>query len=107
MVEISIIRDNEGKMRGFNVEGHAGYARKGEDIVCSAVSALAYTAVGSLMNMAGGCDYEEKDGFMKIRIKDRRSEKETISSEIILNTIFIGFMQLMESYKKFVRVSEG
>ncbi|HOV40710.1 MAG TPA: ribosomal-processing cysteine protease Prp [Oscillospiraceae bacterium] len=28
----------DGKMRGFFVRGHAGYADKGEDIVCASVS---------------------------------------------------------------------
>jgi len=34
-------------------QGHAGYGRSGKDIVCAAVSALAYTAAGALEELAG------------------------------------------------------
>ena len=37
----------------LTVCGHAGYAARGEDIVCAAVSALVYALIGDL---AGVCD---------------------------------------------------
>ena len=38
---------------GFEIEGHAGYAQKGSDIICAAVSALSQTCRISITELAG------------------------------------------------------
>jgi len=37
-----------GQYRGFESSGHAGYADEGSDIVCAAVTALAFNTVNSI-----------------------------------------------------------
>ena len=41
-------------LKGFELSGHAGYAKSGKDIVCAAVS----SAVQLTMNILGGLGYE-------------------------------------------------
>lgn len=48
----------EAKFISLSVEGHAGQAEKGHDIVCSAASILAYTVGQTLVQM-------NKQGWMK------------------------------------------
>ncbi len=38
----------DGKLCGFTMLGHAGYAQEGEDIVCAAVSSAAYMAANTI-----------------------------------------------------------
>ena len=45
---------SEGRYKGFRVKGHAGYADKGQDIVCSAVSSAVMLAANIIT-----------DGFMR------------------------------------------
>ncbi|NLD46342.1 MAG: ribosomal-processing cysteine protease Prp [Clostridiaceae bacterium] len=104
MIKISIIRNDEGFIREFTVKGHAGYAEEGSDIICSAVSVLAYTAAGALKEMAGIDGYTEKHGFMKCTVPADISGPEKEKAEIILETIVLGFKQIEHSYKKFVSV---
>ncbi len=43
-----MLQDKDGNYRSFSCEGHAGYAEKGHDIICSAVSVLVVNTVNSL-----------------------------------------------------------
>ena len=47
MIRVKFYR-KEGRFFGFQLKGHAEYAEPGEDILCSAVSALAINTVNSL-----------------------------------------------------------
>jgi len=57
------------KHDGFEITGHAGYARAGQDIVCAAVSAIGYTVIGVLEKMASG-KYEVSTARMICNVRD-------------------------------------
>ena len=42
--------DRNGDMHNLFINGHAGYAPKGQDIVCAGVSSLVYALIGWLEN---------------------------------------------------------
>lgn len=46
------LHENGEHYTGFHVEGHAGYADSGKDIVCSAVSALTITLENALRKLS-------------------------------------------------------
>ena len=48
MTHVSIIKTRNGEYRGFNCIGHSGYAERGEDIVCAAISVLVINTINSL-----------------------------------------------------------
>ena len=104
MINIHIVRDTDGFIWEFTVKGHAGAGRYGYDIVCSAVSVLAYTAVGALEEMIGIKNYIEKDGYMKCAIPCDLADDKKVKVRIILETIVTGFKQVRLSYKKYVTV---
>ncbi len=107
MIRIRISRDSTGSIRGFDINGHSGYAEAGQDIICSAVSVTAYTAAGALEELAGlkRC-YSESDGHMTIRLPERLTQQQKTTAQIVLETTAIGFKQIEHSYGKFVLVVE-
>ena len=48
MIQVTMIRNRDGKYIGFDCIGHAGYAGSGEDIVCAGVSVLVINTVNSI-----------------------------------------------------------
>lgn len=40
MIQV-IVKKQNGNITGFHMEGHAGYADRGSDIVCASISVLA------------------------------------------------------------------
>ena len=47
MIQV-IVKKQKDSITGFHIEGHSGYAERGSDIICSAVSALAINCVNSI-----------------------------------------------------------
>lgn len=104
MIKVQIVRDKEGFIKKFTVKGHAKYAEHGADVVCAAVSAVAYTAVGSLEELAGVGGFSEKDGYMKCELPSGISEEARQIAGIILESMAIGFKQIEYSYSKYILV---
>ena len=112
MIKVVIRRDREGSVIDFRVKGHAGYDIEGKDIICSAASAIAYTACGYFeekYNPDGKKKtlFKEKSGdlsWTRPRITDR---DEKIAADAVLEAMVIGFRQIEYSYgSKYLVVSE-
>lgn len=104
MIKIKVIRDNSGFIREFTIKGHAGYAPSGSDIVCAAISAIAYTAAGGLEEIAGIKAYCEKDGYMRIAVPEDLPQDKKYIVWVILETAVIGFEQVQYKYGDFVKI---
>lgn len=108
MVRIDITRNKANHIIGFKLSGHAGYAKNGSDIVCSAVSVLAQTAVQGLKMVADiDIRYEMKDGFLSCKLPTELTEKQLIMSTAILETMYVGLKNIEENYKKHIDVREN
>jgi uncharacterized protein YsxB (DUF464 family) len=86
------------------VTGHGGGA-KGEDIVCSAVSALAQTALFGLLHY-GKEDVISKmrEGEMLIRVKKNTPQEHRAIFNIILSTLYMGLENIRRNYPERVRL---
>lgn len=79
----------------LTVEGHAGYAPKGQDIVCAAVSALVYALIGTLEETENVADVILRPGYAAVEAKE-----ETAAFDLMR----CGLTQLADRYPDFVRV---
>ena len=87
---------------GITVEGHAGYAETGSDIVCAAVSALTVNLINSIELLTeDDVDYfkNEETGYIDLRFKDL-SER----GKLLVDSFFIGIQAMSEMYKDYVQV---
>ena len=97
MIKISIYRNDESKVIGFRSVGHAGYADRGEDIVCAAVSVLIINTVNSIEHFTSDTfDYKEneKKGQIDFKIISNLSNE----SSLLLNSLVLGLQGIMENY---------
>jgi uncharacterized protein YsxB (DUF464 family) len=110
LIAITLRRSPTGFIRGFVVDGHAGYRKAGEDIICAAVSVLAYTAVGALKDLAGlSPDWSEQDGHMDCQVPDPEEmpHGRLETTRTILDSFALGCRQVEASYGgKYVRVTD-
>ena len=76
---------------GIVMEGHAGYADEGEDIICAAVSALALNFFNSVE--AGGAG---ESGSFEFRFTSEISPE----SKLLMNSLILGLQNIERDYGK-------
>ena len=105
MITIKVFEDNEGNIRGLIVSGHAGFGKKGEDIVCAGVSSLTYTLLNSmelLLNIYA--KPEVKEGYVNFKLPYEIEDNKFEKSQLILKTIVLGFENMRDSYGSFIEL---
>ncbi len=105
MITVTLLRDGQGRLRGFDCSGHAGYARAGKDIVCAAVSVLTTTCVNALESVAGvEPTVTVRDGAMRAVLTAVQADIR--DAQIILRTFEQGISDIAASYSKHIRTEE-
>lgn len=84
----------------ITLDGHAGYAEPGKDIVCAAVTALTQTMVHSIKALTEDKpEYTACPGKFEMEIKNL-SEK----SKTLVDSFFIGVCDIAEEFPECVKV---
>lgn len=105
MVKVTIYQNQDDVFCGFRMEGHAGFAAYGNDIVCSAVSVLVINTMNSIEQFTDdkfdGAVHEEKD-VVSFNII---SEPVSASAVLLLNSLVLGLKAIQGKYgKKYIRI---
>lgn len=90
---------------GYRVSGHANYAEAGEDIICSAVSALTQAPIMGLvrhLKLNPSYDVNQKDGVLEVALNSAPSDL----TEAILETMLYGVESIAKQCPKYVRIKE-
>lgn len=103
MIRIVVIRNEQHQILGCSIDGHAGFAEHGYDIVCAAVSALSCTAMLGLAQVAKQeGTYENASGRCEITL----SGEITQESQAILETMVLGLSEISKQYSNLVNISD-
>ena len=103
MIKVTIYQSSEGKISGFAVQGHAGYAESGSDIVCAAVSVLTQNTVNSIEQFTEdrfSVDVDEKEGGLYLKMKPGYSGR----SKLLLDSLILGLQGIEEEYMDYLDV---
>lgn len=94
MIEISKSGDR------ITIQGHAGYAEPGKDIVCAAISTLSQVFVASVEELtAAKIKTAQTGGYMEIVI-----EESTERAQVLLDSFLVGCRMIADEYPEYVRV---
>ncbi|MCR5610998.1 MAG: ribosomal-processing cysteine protease Prp [Clostridiales bacterium] len=94
-----------GRPVGFTAKGHSGYADKGEDIVCAAISALTETAYLGVTELAkADAEAVQKDGELRLMLKPEVSGLSREKAELILETMLLGLRSIEENYSDYLKI---
>ncbi len=94
MTKVTIHKNRSGDYLGFTCEGHAGYAKRGEDIVCAAISVLVINTVNSLEELTKEpIQVETDETVVKIR---RTFQKHTVeeTSIVVMDSLSLGLEEI-------------
>ena len=105
MILVERIKNGHGDDIGFRVSGHAGFARRGRDIVCAGVSTLVINTMNSIEKFTEdkfSCKQEEKSGLIEFIIVSEVSKE----SSLLMDAMFLGLKSIEADYgKQFVKVN--
>lgn len=104
MITINVVRDESGFIWQYIVEGHAGAGEAGNDLVCCAVSTVAYMGINALDELVNIKSYGIEDGYMVCSIPADIPVHLKDKVRIILETIVVGFKQLQLDNEDYVSV---
>lgn len=105
MIKITIFK-KDSKYVGFNVEGHANYAESGKDIVCAAVSTLAYNTENSICEFTHDYSlHRDGPGFTCVLLDGESNP--SWEYELLLKSFKSGVRQISEQYPDYVIVQEA
>lgn len=108
MVRVKIEKSEDGKTLILSVEGHAGQAEVGKDIVCSAVSILAHSTAKRVEEMREQGKLKKRptlrleDGIAVITCKP--SKGQMAEAMHIYTFARAGFELLAEAYPEYVQI---
>ena len=104
MIQVTVFQDSKKQIRGISCKGHAGYARYGQDIICSAVSALTLTMANSVETFTDDPfegSVEEETGNFMFRFTGSISPE----SRLLADSLVLGLTSIQESYgKKYIHI---
>ena len=104
----------KGVYYGFEEQGHTGYGESGEDILCSALSAMTMLIINAI-EVTYGCsvDYSIDEKTTDIRLiaksalpKYEKDEKKQFAVSGLIQAYFYQLMDLVEDYYEYLDVKE-
>jgi len=105
VINVEIFLDEKRIFRKITLNGHSNFSKKGQDIVCAAVSILFYSAYLSLINI-DGVEYNFNDSGIEAYI-EVIGYNEKITGHLIGVSIFLlsGLEALKEEYTEEIDIN--
>ena len=93
MIEVQALKE-KGHYKSFHIQGHAGYADAGEDIVCAAVSALVINTINSIEEFTeddASLISEDETGMISYHLNHPSKD-----ARLLLNAMILGLEQMVD-----------
>ena len=97
----------DGRITGFSVSGHSGYAEAGQDIVCAAISAVVTMAEATINDVCGAkakVRVKDDDARITLMLPASCDEEETVQA--VLSGLMLTLISLREDYPDYIEVLE-
>ena len=104
MIRAVMTRRPDGRLTGYELKGHSGYAEAGSDIVCAGVSVLGCTCVNSLESLLGvkATLKANEDGLLDFELPEVPEESRA-GVQLLMGALGQGLSDLQEAYPKYVK----
>ena len=98
-----------GRITGFTVRGHSGYAEAGTDIVCAAVTSavrVVEATINDVMGLAAAVRVREAEPSIAFRLPEGLSAEAEELSQTLLAGLMVYLTQLHDEYPAYLEVLE-
>lgn len=107
MIKVNVKRRASGDIESITIDGHAGFANPGEDIVCSAVSGISFGMINAV-DMLLGVELQVEQGesgFLRCTVPSLKQEVHE-KVQLLLDGMIASLQSVAIEYGKFVKVND-
>ena len=104
MFQFTVYQNDQKEYRGFRSEGHSGFAKAGEDIVCASVSALVINTVNSIEQFTKEritLDVKEEPPIIDLTFSDIPGKE----AKLLMDSLVLGIREIAKQHKKYVKLT--
>ena len=104
MTIVTIFQDHNDTYLGFSCNGHAGYAKAGEDIVCSAISVLTINTINSISSFTDArfsVESDEETGHLKMLLETPVDS----GAELLMKSLVLGLQGIQSNYQGYITLN--
>ena len=110
MIKVTLHQKNNHVYR-LRYEGHAGYSKHGNDIVCAAVSMLTLNTLNAIERFTDepiqSLAYDEEKGLIDVEFPRRKAGVFEPEAELLIRTLILGLIDTKEMYgEKYIQISK-
>lgn len=106
MITVTFFTDAS-RIHSFSVEGHAGLAAEGEDILCAAVTSavrLTECAVNDVLGLEAAVKVKEENAFISLKLPGGLGQTNESTCQTLLTALMVYCAQLSEEYPEHIAV---
>lgn len=106
MTKIEIFNQN-GRINGFSVSGHSGYAEKGSDIVCASVSSavtMVECTINDVLGNHANAKVNEKESRVTLTLPAVCDDEDAVQA--VLSGFVLTMCSLRDEYPDYIEVME-
>jgi uncharacterized protein YsxB (DUF464 family) len=108
MIRVLIHRDPSNRsIRAFSAEGHADYAKRGEDIVCAGVSAVTVGTVNAAEKLLGiELPSRMNNGFLQSTVPEGLDAEQEAKLQLLLESMVAMLETIEDTYGSHIALEE-
>lgn len=109
MVRIKFFRREDGDLTGFVADGHTGYADRGSDVICAAVSVLTTATILGLearLNLTPDVAIDEERGYLECHLDPQTPSNLWDRAQDLLETLALSVRAIANDHSQYVGVEE-
>ncbi len=102
MIKVEFFGDSP--VLGFKIKGHSDFGEEGNDIICAAVSSVAYMTANTITDVikVEPLVLYEADGLMELKLDESSAQR----CSDILDGLVLQIDSLAQEYKKYIKVKK-
>ena len=103
MTKITVYKNKAGDIQGFCCRDHAGFAKKGRDVVCAAISVLVFNTINSVERLTDdefSGEQDEDNAMITFRLGDKYSPQ----TQLLLQSFVLGITGIQAENKKHISI---
>ncbi|MCK7607045.1 ribosomal-processing cysteine protease Prp [Geobacillus stearothermophilus] len=108
MIRVTIEREADGCIRAFTMEGHAHFAKRGEDIVCAGASAVSFGTINAIEELTGvrlNVSLGQDGGYLRCELPELEEAATAEKVQLLLKAMVVSLKTIERDYGKFIRVT--